>query len=226
MAITPSTLLGEASPSASAAKRVRRRPSASHILIVIAVLLAFGLNYLALQDRSATVLVAVAIVPLAQGSVFAAADARLVEVAADFEGLDGLVRAEELEGLGGRILGRAIPAGGLIDGASLVESGSHEGLRVMSIPIAAEHAVGAGVSPGDRVDVISVVDGMALFVAMDLEVVSAADLENGRLSAAGSYFVVVAVDIDEALAIATAIDHGSVEVVRSTGALPLEGDGA
>lgn len=188
--------------------------------------MAFGLNYLALQDRSATVLVAIADVPLAQGSVFTAADVRLVEVAADFEGLDGLVRGEELGGLDGRIVVHAIPAGGLIGGASLVEPGSHEGLRVMSIPIAVEHAVGAGVGPGDRVDVISVVDGVALFVAMDLEVVGAADRENGRLSAAGSYFVVVAVDTDEALAIATAIDHGSVEVVRSTGALPLKEDGA
>ena len=168
----------------------------------------------------------VADVPLAQGSVFTAAEARLVEVPADFEGLDGLVRGEELEALDGRIVGRAIPAGGLIDGASLVDPGSHEGLRVMSIPIAVEHAVGAGVGPGDRVDVVSVVDGVAMFVAMDLEVVSAADFENGRLSAAGSYFVVVAVDADEVLAIATAIDHGSVEVVRSTGALPFERNGS
>ena len=216
----------EKNTAPSASVRVQRRPSASHVLIVIAVLLAFGLNYLALQDRGASVLVAVADVPLAQGSVFTAAEARLVEVAADFEGLDGLVRGEELEGLAGRIVGRAIPAGGLIDGVSLVESASHEGLRVMSIPIAVEHAVGAGVGPGDRLDVISVVDGVAMFVATDLEVVRAADFENGRLSASVSYFVVVALDADEALAVATAIDHGSIEVVRSTGAIAIVGSGS
>ncbi len=225
LATTPSTLTREAGASARASGQVRRRPSASHILIAVAVILAFGLNYLALQDRDATVQVAVAAASLTAGAVFTASDARLVDIAADFEGLDMLVLAEELGGLEGRIVGRAISAGGLIDKGSVVEPGSHEGLRVMSIPIGLEHAVGAALSSADRVDVISVVDGAAAFVATDLEVISAADLESGRLSTARSYYVIVAVEADEALAIATAIDHGSVEVIRSTGASPVNGTG-
>lgn len=225
LATTPSTLTREAGTSARASRQVRRRPSASHILIAVAVILAFGLNYLALQDRDATVQVAVAVAPLTAGAVFTASNARLVDISSDFEGLDGLVLAEELGGLEGWIVGRAIGAGGLIDKGSVVEPGSHEGLRVMSIPIGVEHAVGAALSAGDRADVISVVDGEAAFVATDLEVIGAADLEGGRLSAAGSYYVIVAVEADQALAIATAIDHGSVEVIRSTGASAVTGSG-
>jgi hypothetical protein len=226
LATPPSTLAREAGTSARAVRRVRRRPSGSHILIALAVVLAFGLNYLALQDRDATVQVAVAAVPLPEGAVFAASDARLVEIPADFEGLDNLVLADDLSAFQGRIVGRAVGAGDLIDAAALVEPGSHDGLRVMSIPVGIEHAAGAGVEAGDRVDVISVAEGVPQFVATDLEVVGVADLEAGRLSAAGSYFVIVAVEADEALAIAAAINQGSVEIIRSTGAHPIESKGS
>jgi hypothetical protein len=42
------------------------------------------------------------------------------------------------------------------------------------------------------------------------------------LTAATGYFVVVAVDAQEALAVAAAIHSGEIEIVRSSGASPVE----
>jgi hypothetical protein len=77
---------------------------------------------------------------------------------------------------------------------------------------------------GDRVDVITVVDGVASFVATDLAVIAHAEAEAGSL-ATGAYHVTVAVDEEEALALAEAIAAGSLEVLRSTGAAPVSGPG-
>jgi hypothetical protein len=73
------------------------------------------------------------------------------------------------------------------------------------------------------VDVISLTDGSARFVATDLLVVSHAEPESTGLGAT-SYFVTVALDADQALALAEAIGAGSVELVRSTGASPVVGE--
>ncbi|MCH8984875.1 MAG: hypothetical protein IH943_12410 [Acidobacteria bacterium] len=221
MATTPSTITREAGTSTPAVRPGRKRPSLSHILIALAVVLAFGLNFLALQSRDAAVLVAVADTDLTEGSVLTSDALRLVEVPADLQGLEGLLTESELAGVEGWIVGRSIPAGDLIDEASLIAPASHVGLRLMSIPIAAEHAAGASITIGDRVDVISVIDGEARFVATALEVANVADTDQGSLSGGGGYFVVVAVDSAQALALASAIDDGSMEVVRSTGAEPL-----
>ena len=74
----------------------------------------------------------------------------------------------------------------------------------MSIPVAIEHAAGARIVVGDRVDVITVVDGVARFVATDLAVIAHADTETGGLSTR-AYHLTVAVDDDQALALAEAI---------------------
>jgi Flp pilus assembly protein CpaB len=171
------------------------------------VLLAFGLNYLALQNRDAEVLVAVAVEPIAEGSVLTAEALTLVPIAADFEALDSLLVEGDIGEMVGMIFARSVPEGALIDIAALVDAGAEDGHRAMSIPIAIEHAAGARIVVGDRVDVITVVDGVAEFVATDL------------------YHVTVAVEEQEALALAEAIATGSLEVVRSTGAAPVSGSG-
>jgi Flp pilus assembly protein CpaB len=108
--------------------------------------------------------------------------------------------------------------------AALVDAGAEDGHRAMSIPIAIEHAAGARIVVGDRVDVITVVDGVAEFVATDLAVIAHAEPQAGGLST-GAYHVTVAVEEQEALALAEAIATGSLEVVRSTGAAPVSGSG-
>lgn len=222
MAVTPSTRPREADSPRTARRLTRRRLSLSHVLIAVVVILAFVLNLLVLQDRSSTTLVAVADQPLSAGSAIDPTTLRLVPVGSNFEGLPDLISEAELPGLEGLVLSRAIEEGGLLDETALITPGSRSGLRSMSLPVPVEHASGGALVPGDRVDVISVTDGTARFVATDLEVVSVADRESGAIASATAYHVVVTVEADEALALAEALDRGSVEIVRSTGSEAID----
>jgi Flp pilus assembly protein CpaB len=111
----------------------------------------------------------------------------------------------------------------LIHRSLIIRPGAGDGLRTMSIPVPAEHAAGATLVVGDRVDVISMIGDEPAFVATDLEVISIADTTQTGLSTAGPYHVVVGVSQEQALALARAIADGSLEVLRSTGAEVLEG---
>jgi hypothetical protein len=92
----------------------------------------------------------------------------------------------------------------------------------MSLPVPVEHAAGGSLVAGDRVDVIAVSDGVAGFVAVDLEVTSVADGASGAIGTVSSYHLVVNVDSDEALRLAEALAAGPVEIVRATGAERIE----
>lgn len=176
---------------------------------------------LVLQDRTSTTLVAVADQPLTAGSPLDQSTLRLVPVESGFEGLPDLITEEELAGLQGWVLSRPINTGGLIDNSAVVQPGSSSGLRSMSLPVPVEHAAGGTLVSGDRVDIISVADGAAGYVATNLEVVSVSDASSG-IGRVASHHVVVSVDSDEALSLAEALDAGSVEIVRSTGSETIE----
>jgi Flp pilus assembly protein CpaB len=223
---TPSVLTREAGTSAPTIRSARYRPSLSHIAIALAALLAFSLNYLALQNRDATSLVAIAATPLAEGTQFGPETVRLEALPADFTGIDHLIVEEDVAALEGFIVARSMAEGEPIGRSDLIRPGADGGLRAMSIPVPMEHAAGATVVVGDRVDVISMIGDAPTFVATDLEVVSVGEASQTGLTVAGPYHVVVAVDTEQALALARAIDEGSVEILRSTGAAPLrEGQG-
>jgi len=219
---SPSVLTREAGTSAPTVRSARYRPSLSHIAIAFVAVLAFVLNYLALQSREATTLVAIADSSIAAGSPLTPDLVRLVPLSADFEGLDNLVGEADLEDLEGWILGRSVREGELIDRSLVVRPGAGKGMRTMSIPVAVEHAAGGTLVVGDRVDVISMPGEEPSFVATDLEVVSIADTAQTGLSGTGPYHVVVGVSPEEALALARAIADGSLEMLRSTGANVLE----
>ena len=199
--------------------------STSHLIIGLVAAAAFVLNLLALQDRSSTDLVAIADRPLTAGSAFTSEAVRLASVPSDFEGLSSLLTEDLIADREGWIVERSIPEGGVIELSVLVEPGAPSGLRSMSLPVGVEHAAGGSIVAGDRVDVISVVDGVASFVATDLEVIAVADTERTALGALGSYHIVVAVDAAQALRLAEALGS-SIEVIRSTGAPSVhEGEG-
>lgn len=182
------------------------------------MILAFVLNLLVLQDRSSTTLVAIADQSLATGSPLDTSTLRLVPVESTFEGLPSLVTEEEVGELAGWVLARPVAAGEMVHRSAFVEPGSDSGLRSMSLPVAMEHAAGGSLAMGDRVDVISVADETARYVAVDLEVISVSDgSASGGIGTVSAYHVVVNVDADEALRLAEALDAGSVEIVRSTG---------
>lgn len=226
MTSSPSTTQREAGSLQPARRRIVRRLSAAHVIIAIVVVLAFVLNLLVLHDRDSTTLVAMAGQPIAAGSEIDAATLRLVPVESSFEALPGLVTEEDLGALNGWVISRSVPEGGLIETSALVEPGSASGLRSMSLPVPIEHAAGGNLVTGDRVDVISVVDGSAVFVASDLEVISVASGGSGAIGAVSAYHVIVSVDADQALQLARALDAGSVEIIRSTGAEPVREDGS
>jgi hypothetical protein len=218
--VSPSTTQREAGSLQLAPRRVFRRLSASHVIIAIVVVLAFVLNLLVLHDRDSTTLVAVATQPIAAGVAVDPASLRLVPVDSGFEALPGLVTETDLIEMDGWVASRSVPEGGLIERAVVMEPGSSSGMRSMSLPVSIEHAAGGALVAGDRVDVIAVFDGTARFVASDLEVTSVAAGSSG-IGAVSSYHVVVSVGAGEALALAQALDAGSVEIVRSTGAEPI-----
>lgn len=218
MTLSPSSKLREAGSPKPARRRSGRRPSATHLLIAVVVILAFVLNLLVLQDRSSTTLIALASQPLTTGSIFDPAAIRLVPVDTGFEGLDSLVGESDLDAFEGWVLSRGIPEGGLVDRGSLVEPDVGGGLRSMSLPVPIEHAAGGALLPGDRVDIISVTEGVAGYVATALEVTGVGEPGAASIGAASQYHVVVAVTAEEALALAEALASGSVEIVRATGA--------
>jgi len=215
---SPSTRLREAGSPKPVRRRISRRPSATHVLIAFVVILAFVLNLLVLQDRSATTHVAIAARPLTAGTSLETSDLRLVPVDVGFEGLETLIEDEELASIAGSVLERSIPEGGLIERSALLDPGTGGGLRSMSLPVPVEHAAGGSLRAGDRVDVISVADGTARFVAVDLGVISVADTATAGIGGTGPYHVVVAVEASDALRLAEALEAGSVELVRATGA--------
>jgi Flp pilus assembly protein CpaB len=192
------------------------------LLIGVVALLAFTFNYLALQDREATVMVAVAERPLTAGSLLDLDDVRMVPVAADFAGIDAMLTEAELSTRDGWVLDRPVAADGVIGEGLLVEPGAPSGLRAMSIPVGLEHAVGGEIRPGDRVDIIGIADGEAAYVVTAVDVVSVADQSTAVLGGIGAFHIVVAVDAEQALSLAEAIADGKFEVVRSTGARPVE----
>jgi hypothetical protein len=216
----PSVIPREAGTSQPAGRKLRRRFSASHMLIAFAVVLAFVLNILALQDRSATTLVAVADQPIAAGARFTPDLVRLVPVSSDFEGLASLVDETRLPGLAGHIVQRPVGEGGVIEMSLLSEPAASSGLRSMSIPIDPARAAGGSIAVGDRIDVITVRDHIASYVATDLEILGVSPVGAPTLSAIDPY-VVVAVSSSEALAIAEALAAGPIDVLRSTGATAL-----
>ena len=198
-----------------------RHPSLAHVLIALAVVLAFTFNFLALQDRDRTVLVAVANAPLDAGASLSPGDVRFVAIDAGFEGMTSLVEQDAWASVSGWVLTRPVPEGGVIAVDGLTRPLGGDGLRSMSVPVAREHAAGGLLEIGDVVDVISVGAGGPGFVVTGVEVVGVA-AESGGIGSVGGYFVVLAVDAAQALDLAGAIDSGSLEVIRSSGAVPIE----
>ena len=131
----------------------------------------------------------------------------------------------ELPDYEGWVVNRSVAEGSVIEETALGEPASTPGMRTMSLPVPIEHAAGGQVSTGDRVDVIAVHDGLAEYIASDLEVVAVSDDAGGALGSIGGYHIVVNVEADQALALAAALDADSIELVRSTGADPAQVDG-
>jgi Flp pilus assembly protein CpaB len=186
-------------------------------------LLAALINIAVLRDRREMTAVAVARGQMESADQVTGDMVRWVEVPADSPLAEGLVDESLLAG--GLVATRPIAAGEPLTARALAREVTGEGLRAMSVPVAREHAAGGVLRPGDRVDVIDVVDGEPTYVVTNAEVLSVASVSTGSLGAdPGQFHVVVAVDDRQALGLAGALADDKLEVVRSTGAAPVDAE--
>lgn len=214
-------------PPAAGPNRPRRSPlsrfSAAHGLMVASGLLAFVLVAVVLGDRDESLVVAVARADLAPGDVVAPGDVRWSELPATSPLAGQLVPRAALAETRWVAAG-PVAAGEPLRRGDLVPASAADGLRSLSIPVAKEHAAGGSLRAGDLVDVIDVTDTGATYAAGGLSVARVASTGSAGGITGGSgrdYFVVVRVDAEQALALARAMADGKLEIVRSTGALPV-----
>ncbi len=196
------------------------RLSAAHLLMVVAAVLAFSVNLLVLRSRDDTVAVVAVAAPVAAGEIVTAADFKVAQVDVAPDILAALHRWDEVDNISGRVTTRALIPGELVGPSSFVDPAATQGRRSMSVPIEPAHAVGGLLAPGDRIDLILVTEAGPSYVLTGAEVLAVADSDRSGLGSVGGFHVVIAVEADEALAVAAAINQGDLELVRSTGAPP------
>ena len=198
------------------------RLSFGHVIMIAAGLLAFLLNVALLSSQDDTVTVAVAASDLNAGTRLQAADVGFASVDANGPFVDRLLNQTAVETLLGQIITRDVDEGAPLLSDDLRQAAAPGAGRAMSIPITPMQAVAADLRRGDRVDIISVVDGLAEYIATGIEVLTVADPGEGRLANTTDFSVTVAVDDVVALAIARALDLGDLHLVRSTGATEVQ----
>jgi Flp pilus assembly protein CpaB len=202
-----------------------RRLTPGHLIPLLLAIAAGIAVLVVLQQRNATVSIAVVRTEIPAGSLIDASNTRLVQVrASDVALTDGLMRGAQLDQRW--VASVDLNAGEPIARSEIGFGGGDAGLGAMSIQVPTDHAAGGSILAGDRVDVLSTSgSGGAFYVAQALRVLSVAQSGNGGLLGAdvGDYWIVVAVDKTTALHLTAALGSGAsststgIEVVRSNG---------
>ena len=151
------------------------RLSFGHVIMIAAGLLAFLLNVALLSSSDETVEVLVAANAISAGSRLVVADIRFEQIAADSPFVDRILNNDSVQSLLGQIVTRDIVVGAPLLADDLRPSAAPDAGRAMSIPLVPTRAVAGDVRRGDRVDVISVVDGEAIYIATGIEVLAVAE---------------------------------------------------
>lgn len=202
---------------ASRRRGLLSRLSAGHIIMIVAGLLAALVNFNLLQSRDATFPVAVARSDFIPGQPVTAADFRAEEIKATENVLSTLFLYENISSIEGMISIRPIRAGQLVGPADFQEPAAPLQQRAMSIPIETDLAVGGAITESDLIDIIHVDKQVARYVAVSIPVLAVAG-DEASFGGTIDFYVVVAVDAETSLKIASALDEGTVMLVRSTGA--------
>lgn len=193
------------------------RLSAGHVVMIVAGLLAALVNFNLIQQRDETFQVAVAEQDIIPGQTVSVGDFDTAEIKASEDLLATLVLFSEVESLSGMVAVRSLSGGELISRSDVQAPAAAFQQRAMSIPIDPDDAVGGKIAEADLVDIIHVEDGVARYVAVAVSVLAVAENNDGFASS-NSFYVTVAVDAELALKISSALDSGTVRLVRSTGA--------
>ena len=197
----------------------RRNPfsrlSFGHAVMITAGLLAFLLNVLILRDEGEGVEVPVAAHAIPAGSRLGTSDVSYRYVDADGPFVERALSRERLANLFGQVVVRDVEAGGPLLADDLRPVATPDGQRAMSIPISPDQAVGAALHVGDRIDVVLVQGSRSRFVASGIEVLAVTAAGRG-LSGSG-FGLTVSVSPVQALLLSSALDSGSIHLLRSTG---------
>lgn len=201
------------------------RISRAALITWLAGTLAFLLSASILRDRTETIDVLRAIDDIPAGTELTRDLVETVSIPADSPFADATLRSGALEE--GTVLRDIVPAGVPIMASDLVGASAADQLRAMSIEVPRQQAVGGDLGVGDRIDVIDVVDSEPRYVVSDVQVIDIARTGSGggiTGNTVREFFVVVRVDANQALAIAGALADGEIQVIRSTGAEPVEAE--
>jgi Flp pilus assembly protein CpaB len=199
-----------------------RRLSLGHVLMVLAGLLAFLLVLAVLREQGEIVRVAVAADQVDAGTALEPSDVRYADLSdVDDALLSAFLTPDDVDRAirDGLVATRTVPAGVPLTSTDFRREAATADLRAMSIPISTQHAVNGAIVPGDRIDIIVVRRGLAGYVATGVEVIAV-----GNQSGTGrsEFALTVAVDADTSLRLAAAINEGSIEIVRATGAVAAD----
>lgn len=196
--------------------------SAGHLLMVLAGLLAFLLVLAVLRDSSVTHFFAKTAADIPAGTTIQAADIELVAVSGDAL-VGAVLTSDDVNEVitGGQVTTRALTAGTLLQPSDFAVAGFRSEIRSMSIPVSPTRAVAGSLKQGDVVDVIASDAEGAWYVLSSVEVLAVADATSGGF-AASDYTVTISVDPVLSLRLACAMTGYTLDIVRSTGATPLD----
>ena len=199
------------------------RVSTGYVVMLLAGLLGVVLTLSVLRAADDRRPVLVAATDLVPGTVIDDASLRVAQIDAGDDVLATLFAPNDLDALRGQVAVAAVPAGALVtrDAVRAAEAGA--ATRAMSFPLPRARAVGGRIDAGDRVDVLAVErDGSrAGYVMADAEVLDVDGETGGPLGAPDELTITLAVDHDDAIGLAAALEAGTVTLVRATGAAPL-----
>jgi Flp pilus assembly protein CpaB len=188
-------------------------------VLLVAVSVIAGLQFAAAADSTVGVVALARDLPT--NHVLTDDDLVITRIHASDSVLDGLVRADGLSDVRGRVLLFPLEADGLLS-LNAVAARPRQG-REITVPVTPEHALGGRVRLGDRVDVLasftkSTTDARTLTVVHDAEVVEMVRSEGlfgsreGELTA-----LTLSVPPDDAVFVAFAVRNADLDIVRTTG---------
>jgi Flp pilus assembly protein CpaB len=204
-------------------RALRSRVSTGHVVMVLAGVLGALLTLSALHAADDTRPILAAARDIAPGTVIDNHALRITRVHVDDEALASLFDAAALDTVRGRVAVAHIPAGSLLNRDAVRTIAVGQAPRAMSFPIARSRAVGGSLVVGDRVDVLGIRrnTGRGGYVATDVQVLAFASRGSGPLQGSDDASVTIAVDSAAAARVASALETGTITLVRATGAAPL-----
>ena len=197
--------------------------STGHVVMVLAGALGVLLTLSVLRAADDTRPMLAAAHDIAPGTVIDSRMLRVTRVHVDRQVRATLFDAAALESLEGKVAVERITAGSLLARNALRTATDGGVPRAMSFPIPRSRAVGGALVVGDRVDVLGVRrnTGRSGYVATDVQILAFAARGSGPLEGSDDASVTIAVDSDEATRLASALEVGTITLVRATGAAPL-----